>query len=109
AIVVNRFGEDHTHLSAVPHRADPPVDRYGTRTRGRRAPETSSRAESKVRLSSLFVLDVASTAALVLLPLPLIITANAAVGRRWAHFAVAILAGVSAGITFLLGALDAAG
>jgi len=45
----------------------------------------------------------------VLLPLPLIITANAAVGRRWAHFAIAILAGVSAGITFLLGALDAAG
>jgi membrane protease YdiL (CAAX protease family) len=43
------------------------------------------------------------------MPLPLIITANAAVGRRWAHYAIAILAGLSAGITFLLGALDAAG
>jgi uncharacterized protein len=43
------------------------------------------------------------------MPLPLIITANAAVGRRWAHHAIAILAGLSAGITFLLGALDAAG
>ena len=45
----------------------------------------------------------------MLLPLPLIITANSAVGRRWAHYAIAILAGISAGITFLLGALDAAG
>jgi hypothetical protein len=43
------------------------------------------------------------------MPLPLIITANAAVGRRWAHYAIAILTGFSAGITFLLGALDAAG
>jgi membrane protease YdiL (CAAX protease family) len=43
------------------------------------------------------------------MPLPLIVTANAAVGRRWAHYAIAILAGLSAGITFLLGALDAAG
>jgi membrane protease YdiL (CAAX protease family) len=46
---------------------------------------------------------------LVLIPLPLIITANAAVGKRWAHIAIAILAGFIAGITFLLGALDAAG
>jgi uncharacterized protein len=45
----------------------------------------------------------------VLIPLPLIITANAAVGKRWAHIAIAILAGFIAGITFLLGALDAAG
>lgn len=43
------------------------------------------------------------------MPLPLIITANAAVGRRWAHHAIAILAGVSAGVTFLFGALDLAG
>ena len=37
------------------------------------------------------------------------IAANAAVGRRWAHLAIGILAGVSAGVTFLIGALDLAG
>ena len=37
------------------------------------------------------------------------ITANAAVGRRWAHLAIGVLAGVSAGVTFLIGALDLAG
>jgi len=47
--------------------------------------------------------------AVVLLPLPLIVSANAAIGRRWAHHAIAILAGLTAGITFLIGALDAAG
>jgi membrane protease YdiL (CAAX protease family) len=45
----------------------------------------------------------------VLLPLPLVISANVAVGRRWAHLAIGILAGVTAGITFLIGALDLAG
>jgi membrane protease YdiL (CAAX protease family) len=45
----------------------------------------------------------------VLTPLPLVIAANAAVGRRWAHLAIGILAGVSAGVTFLIGALDLAG
>ena len=45
----------------------------------------------------------------VLTPLPLVIAANAAIGRRWAHLAIGILAGVSAGITFLIGALDLAG
>jgi membrane protease YdiL (CAAX protease family) len=38
-----------------------------------------------------------------------VITANAAVGRPWAHHAIGILAGLSAGITFLFGALDLAG
>jgi membrane protease YdiL (CAAX protease family) len=38
-----------------------------------------------------------------------VIAANAAVGRRWAHLAIGILAGVSAGVTFLIGALDLAG
>ena len=37
------------------------------------------------------------------------IAANAAVGRRWAHLAIGILAGVSAGVTFLIGALDLSG
>ena len=45
----------------------------------------------------------------VLTPLPLVITANAALGRRWAHLAIGVLAGVSAGVTFLIGALDLAG
>ena len=45
----------------------------------------------------------------VLTPLPLVIAANAAVGRRWAHLAIGILAGVSAGVAFLVGALDLAG
>ncbi len=51
----------------------------------------------------------AAAAAVVLTPLPLVITANAAVGRRWAHLAIGILGGISAGLTFLLGALDLAG
>ncbi|TAN33357.1 CPBP family intramembrane metalloprotease [bacterium] len=46
---------------------------------------------------------------MVLTPLPLVITANAAVGRRWAFHATGILAGLSAGVTFLFGALDLAG
>jgi membrane protease YdiL (CAAX protease family) len=37
------------------------------------------------------------------MPLPLVITANAAVGKRWASHATAILAGATAGITFLFG------
>jgi membrane protease YdiL (CAAX protease family) len=45
----------------------------------------------------------------VLTPLPLVIAANSAVGRRWAHLAIGILAGVSAGVTFLIGALDLSG
>ena len=44
----------------------------------------------------------------VLLPIPLVITANAAVGRSWSGHAIGILAGVSAGIAFLFGALDLA-
>jgi uncharacterized protein len=43
------------------------------------------------------------------MPLPLVVVANVAVGRRWAHLAIGILAGVPAGITFLVGALDLAG
>jgi len=46
---------------------------------------------------------------MVLTPLPLIITANVAVGRPWAHQAIAILGGITAGLAFLVGALDAAG
>jgi len=38
-----------------------------------------------------------------------VIAANAAVGRRWAPLAIGILAGVSAGVAFLIGALDLAG
>jgi len=44
-----------------------------------------------------------------LLPLPLILAANAGIGRPWAHHAIAILAGFTAGLTFLIGALDVAG
>jgi membrane protease YdiL (CAAX protease family) len=39
-------------------------------------------------------------------PLPLIVTANAAVGKSWAHHAIAILAGFTAGGTFLFGVFD---
>lgn len=45
----------------------------------------------------------------VLTPLPLVVVANAAVGRRWAHLAIGILAGFSAGVTFLIGAIDLSG
>jgi uncharacterized protein len=44
-----------------------------------------------------------------LLPLPLILAANAGVGRPWAHYVIAILAGITSGLTFLIGALDLAG
>jgi membrane protease YdiL (CAAX protease family) len=38
-----------------------------------------------------------------------VITANAAVGRRWAGHSIGILCGLTAGVTFLVGALDLAG
>lgn len=44
-----------------------------------------------------------------MLPLPLILAANAGVGRPWAHYAIAILAGITAGLTFLIGAVDVVG
>ena len=37
------------------------------------------------------------------------ILANLAIGRSWAHHVIALLAGFTAGITFLLGAIDLAG
>ena len=43
------------------------------------------------------------------MPLPLVVTANAAVGKGWAGHAIGILAGATAGATFLVGALDLAG
>ena len=43
------------------------------------------------------------------MPLPLVILANVAVGRRWAQLEIGIVAGVTAGIAFLIGALDLAG
>jgi membrane protease YdiL (CAAX protease family) len=43
------------------------------------------------------------------MPLPLVILANVAVGRRWAHIAIGVLSGITAGVTFLFGALDLAG
>ncbi len=46
---------------------------------------------------------------LLLFPLPMVITANAAVGKRWAGHAAGILAGLTAGATFLVGALDLGG
>jgi membrane protease YdiL (CAAX protease family) len=39
----------------------------------------------------------------------MVVTANAAVGKRWASHATGILAGLTAGITFLVGALDLGG
>jgi len=44
-----------------------------------------------------------------LTPLPLVITANAVIGRRWAPHVAAILAGFTAGATFLLGAFELTG
>lgn len=41
--------------------------------------------------------------------MPLVIVANAAVGKRWAHLAIGLLGGISAGLTFLLGIFDLAG
>ncbi len=44
-----------------------------------------------------------------LTPLPLIITANAAVGKRWANLAAEVLGGVIGGLICLLGTADLAG
>jgi uncharacterized protein len=44
-----------------------------------------------------------------LLPLPLIVTANTLIGKRWASLGTGILTGVTSGITFLFGALIFAG
>ena len=46
---------------------------------------------------------------LLLFPLPMVITANAAVGKSWAGHATGILAGLTAGGAFLVGALDLGG
>ena len=43
------------------------------------------------------------------MPLPIIIVANAAVGKPWSTHATGILAGLLAGATFLFGAIDWAG
>lgn len=43
------------------------------------------------------------------MPLPLVITANAAINKRWASLAIGLLGGLVAGATFLIGALDFAG
>ena len=44
-----------------------------------------------------------------LTPLPLVLMANAAVGKRWANLAAEILSGVAGGLICLLGAADLAG
>jgi uncharacterized protein len=54
-------------------------------------------------------LDAASGALLLLFPLPMVIAANAAVGKRWASHATGVLAGLTAGGAFLVGALDLVG
>ncbi len=46
---------------------------------------------------------------MLLLPLPMVVTANVAVGKPWAHHATGILAGLTAGLTFLFGFGLAAG
>jgi len=55
------------------------------------------------------ILDAAEQAVTLLTPLPLVITANAVIGRRWAPHVAAILAGFTAGATFLLGAFELTG
>lgn len=40
------------------------------------------------------------------MPLPMVVTANAAIGRGWAHHAIGILAGFTAGAVFLFGIFD---
>ncbi len=42
----------------------------------------------------------------LLVPLPMVVVANSAVGRSWAHHAIAILAGFTAGAVFLNGVFD---
>ena len=54
-------------------------------------------------------LDAAAQAVTLLAPLPLVITANAVIGQRWAPHVAAILAGITAGATFLLGAFELTG
>ena len=55
------------------------------------------------------VLDAAGQAVTLLAPLPLVVTANAVIGQRWAPHVAAILAGTTAGATFLLGAFELTG
>ena len=54
-------------------------------------------------------LDAAEQAVTLLTPLPLVITANAVIGRRWAPHVTAVMAGFTAGATFLLGAFELTG
>ena len=72
----------------------------------RRAKAAGSPPRDDGGLTDHTLLDAASQAVALLVPLPLVITANAAIGKPWAHHATAILAGFTAGATFLFGVFD---
>src|SRR6202007_667477 len=88
------------------HRPDPrrprPVDLAGDADR---AVGQASRRRIEARLTGNLYLD-ASDAVVLLTPLPMVIAANAAVGKAWAHHATGILCGLLAGSMFLFGAID---
>src|SRR2546422_825086 len=85
---------------------------WGSRSRWSRSRTSSGQAPAgqgnEDRLTGFLPLD-AATAVVELTPLPLIITANAAVGKRWANLAAEVLGGVVGGLICLLGAADLAG
>lgn len=60
-------------------------------------------------LTSPLPLDSSGAFILLTLPLPLVILANAGIGKSWANLAAEILSGLVGGAFCLVGALDAAG
>src|SRR5262249_50285397 len=101
----DRSREEHDRDHAAAHRADP------TPPGRRRWVSAAGAARRQGRIAGLtghLFLD-ASPALVELTPLPLLITANAAVGKRWAGHAAEILSGVAGGLITLLGIADLAG
>src|SRR5207253_1763402 len=103
----DRLREEHDDHPPAAHRAHPPADRHGE-TRRWLAGAAAARQRHQDRLIAHLPLD-AGTALVELLPLPLIILANAAVGKTWAAVATPALAALPAVMTGLVGVLDLLG
>src|SRR5207248_73906 len=103
----DRLREEHDDHPPAAHRAHPPADRHGE-TRRWLAGAAAARQRHQDRLIAHLPLD-AGTALVELLPLPLILLANAAVGKTWAAVATPALAAIPAVMTGLVGVLDLLG
>src|SRR5207244_9028606 len=103
----DRLREEHDDHPPAAHRAHPPADRHWE-TRRWLAGAAAARQRHQDRLIAHLPLD-AGTALVELLPLPLILLANAAVGKTWAAVATPALAAIPAVMPGLGAVLDLLG